>query len=54
MKLLIRAIILGFLSITLISYFFGSQVSQQAALVNYHKEAEEIRLEQDQRHQGRL
>ena len=47
MKILIRAGILGFLSITLISFFFGPQVSQQAAMVNYQKEAEAMRNEQE-------
>lgn len=47
MKLIIRALIFGFLSITLISFFFGPQVSQQAAMVNYHKEAELMRNEQE-------
>lgn len=49
MKIIIRAMILGFLTITLISFFFGGQVSQQASLANYHKEAELIRTEQEQR-----
>jgi len=49
MSILIRAVVLGFIIVAITSYFFGAQVSQQAALVNNDKEMNEIMAEQEQR-----
>ena len=49
MSLLIRGLIFGVLIIVIVSFFVGPQVTQKTAMVNYQKEAELIRNEQEQK-----
>ena len=49
MKLLIRVGIFGFIIISGLYFSVARQVDQQQALRDYHKQAETVRIEQEQR-----
>lgn len=49
MKLLIRGTIFGLVLVFGVSYFLSGQVKQQAAAINYQKQAEAMRIKQEKR-----
>ena len=49
MSLLIRGLIFSLIIIGIISFFFRPHVAQQTAMMNYQKEAEMMRNEQEQK-----